>query len=173
MSKQTSSKSSRLGGSSPVGGGSAAIARNKDIESSAVRRLYILIPLATGLLGALIGAYTSNYWAHNKIYEIKIDTLRRIMGNRFTIVEGATGRDANELFSALNEAVIVFHDSPEVIRSLDRLRVHGQGKESDNLVNLFRAMFADIGIEYEGLNDSFFTHPLTINQGAFQAKEAQ
>ena len=123
--------------------------------------LIIIAALFSGLIGAILSSFLSSdlYQRHEKPKQ-KLDTLRRLWGNRFAIAEGQESKAEHareEFFIALNEAVVVFHDSPSVIDALDKYR---ENNSMDNLVRLFKAMCKNLEVSYE-LNDSFFLTPFT------------
>ena len=68
---------------------------------------------------------------------------------------------------ALNEIVIVFHDSKDVLRALQGFHdviVGGQeALANDKLVSLLKAMCKDSDVDPAGVNDSFYLQPFNIN----------
>ena len=72
-------------------------------------------------------------------------------------------RQIDEPFVALNEAVVVFSDCPDVIRSLERIlnEIDQGNRLVDNLITLTKAMAKACKIPIPELNDSYFLHPFT------------
>ena len=72
-------------------------------------------------------------------------------------------RQIDEPFVALNEAVVVFSDCPDVIRSLERMlnEIDRDNRFVDNLTTLIKAMAKACKIPITELNDSYFQRPFT------------
>jgi hypothetical protein len=124
----------------------------------------ILTSLLSGLIGALISTY---YYLRYEKRKLKLDTLRRLAGNRFAItVEGTTEEPRNEFFAVLNEAFVVFYDAPKVLNALEQLYADRNRPERthDNLVKIFKAMTEHLKISHKSLTDSFFLTPFIPGQ---------
>lgn len=117
----------------------------------------LVAALVSGLLSA---ALTARYYRRRERRHEKLDTLTRVFGYRFDIV----GPDFTR---ALNEIVIVFHDSKDVLRALQGFHdviVGGQkALANDKLGSLLKAMCTDSGVDPAGVNDSFYLQPFNIN----------
>lgn len=87
--------------------------------------------------------------------ELKIDTLRRVMGLR-------AQPPTKEWASSLNEIAVVFNDSTPVISTLVRfeghIRIHG-GHSNELLVELLTAMMEDLKLTAAGLDGEFLLRP--------------
>ena len=113
--------------------------------------------LLSGLIGVILSSWFYLRYEHRKQ---KFDTLRRLLGNRFSVTEGQENNSEHsreEFFAALNEIVVVFHDSPIV---LDALNKYHENKSQDNLLRLFKAICKSLKVSYK-FNDSFFQKPFT------------
>jgi hypothetical protein len=118
--------------------------------------------LTSGAIGAILASLVSAWLtARQEVKRLKLDTFRRIAGWRFTIANSVVGQaDSTEFFAALNEAAIVFHRAPRVISALEAIREHGQGHQSENLIELLRAMMADLRIRQGTLSTTLLSTPL-------------
>ncbi len=117
----------------------------------------IIASLLSGLIGVIVSSYFYRRYENRKQ---KLDTLRRLVGNRFAIAEGQgsnTELSREDFFAALNEVIVMFHDSVPV---LDALNKYHESKSEDYLLRLFKAICKDLDVSYE-FNDSFFTKPFT------------
>lgn len=117
----------------------------------------IMSSLLSGLIGVILSSWFYLRYEHRKQ---KFDTLRRLLGNRFSLPEAEKNNfehSREEFFAALNEIVVVFHDSPI---ALDALNKYYENKSLDNLVRLFKAICKSLKVSYE-FNDSFFQRPFT------------
>ena len=121
---------------------------------------YIIIlisSLASGLLGVIISTF---YYRRYEERKIKLDTARRILGFRYDIrSEGFT--------QALNEAFVVFHDSPRVTQALGEfhevITLEHSKIANEKLICLFKAVCDEVGVAYDAFNDSYFLQPFNPN----------
>lgn len=120
----------------------------------------ILGSLLSGLLGALL---TTVIYVRREDRKFKVDTLKRFASNRFDV-------QSDEFSRSLNEILVVFNDSKTVMRTLqdfhDVITSGKAGLSNDRLVRLFKAMCDDAGIDYKGMNDSFFLQPFNVREGS-------
>ena len=117
----------------------------------------IISSLLSGLIGVILSSW--RYQEYEKRKQ-KLDTLRRLLGNRFAITEeqgSNTEHSREDFFAALNEVFVVFHDSDPVI---DALKKYHEIMSQDNRLRLFKAMCKDSKVSHE-FNDSFFEKPFT------------
>ena len=117
----------------------------------------IISALLSGLIGVIL---STHFYRRFEIRKQKFDTFRRFLGNRFAITEGQESNaesSRQEFFAALNEVMVVFHDSAPV---LDALQEYYESKSPDSLLRLFKAMCKNLNVRYE-FNDSFFETPFT------------
>ena len=121
----------------------------------------IWVTLISSLLSGLISVIISScFYRRYENRKQKFDTCRRLLGNRFAITEGQESNaesSREEFFAALNEAVVVFHDSAPV---LDALNEFHKSKSTDSHLRLFKAICKNLKVRYE-FNDSFFDTPFT------------
>lgn len=112
----------------------------------------LIASLLSGLIGVAISAY---FFGSLERKKLKIDTARRLIGNRHNI-------EGEEFQQAMNEVMIVFSDTPSVIRAMDEFwriiaTVHGPGRAeaaNSSLISLLKAVCASIGLHPKELNDS-------------------
>ena len=119
----------------------------------------VISSLSSGLIGVILSLW---FYRRYESRKQKFDTLRRLLGNRFALVEGQRGtleHSREEFFAALNEVVVVFHDSSSV---MDALNKYHESKSQDNLLHLFKAICKDLKVSYD-FNDSFFQRPFIHN----------
>lgn len=120
--------------------------------------------LLSGLISALISVYLTNYLnERNERYNKKLEVLAEFTGNRFDI----TGEKFTQ---ALNKAFVIFSNSEEVLRAIksfhDFIR---QSNRTDDLANqklleLFKAMCRDIGMNITLVNDDYFLMPFNVKK---------
>jgi hypothetical protein len=103
------------------------------------------------IVGALFGAGASQFLAtRHARKQIKFETLRRFVANRFDV-------KGPEFTQVLNEIMIVYADSSEVTTALNDLL---KGSNSEKLVSLYRAMCRNIGIK--NVSDELFLTAFNI-----------
>lgn len=116
----------------------------------------IAVTLIASLLSGLIGVAVSAYFFGNlEKKKLKVDTARRLIGNRHNIQRA-------EFQQAMNEVMIVFSDTPAVIRAMEEFwrviaTVHGPWRTeaaNSSLISLLKAVCTTIGLHPEELNDS-------------------
>ncbi|MCC7300244.1 MAG: hypothetical protein IT583_04120 [Verrucomicrobia bacterium] len=124
----------------------------------------LIASLLSGIIGVLVSAH--HYRKYDK-EKLKRDVLRRLAGNRhlLTVVPCEA---KGEPFIALNEAFIVFSDSPKVIAALKKM--HDELRQSerlvDNIVTLIKTMAEAANVSVNILNDSFIECPFSPRKGA-------
>ena len=115
----------------------------------------VLVTIISSLISGIIGVIISTiYYRRYEKRKMKVDTLKRFVGNRYDL-------KGDEFSRALNEIFVVFHDSQGVMNALSAYHekvTTGQDSE-DRLIRLFKAMCKDLGIRHEQLTDSFFLRP--------------
>jgi hypothetical protein len=115
----------------------------------------IFVTLTASLLSGLIGLGISTW--HYRRFEVrkaKLDTLKRIISNRYDL-------KGDEFSRGLNEIVLVFNKSPSVMEALAAFheKVVTRQYAEDTLLILLKSMCTDLGVSYEQFNDSFFLKP--------------
>ena len=104
-----------------------------------------------------------NQWDHDR-QTLKQDVMRRIVGYGHRLPRGLI--DSDEPFIALNEASVVFSDSPEVIESLRKLKNYGLDESSANLLySVVVAMARSVSIT-DDVDMDFIGYPFV--PGIFQ-----
>ena len=125
----------------------------------------IISYLFSGSVGVGISAW---YYRRYEKRKQKYEVLRRIVGYRFVLVESKTfevdmktPEVVAQFFSALNEVMVIFHDSPEVIKALQDFHrdLKVPNRPNDNLVTLIKKMCKVLDIKNTELNDEFLLRP--------------
>ena len=98
-----------------------------------------------------------NQWKRDEM-EARRDVLRRLVAYRYRLTESLKGMDG-EPFVALNEALVVYAEFPQVMEALTDIN-NGKGL-SRNIVDLVRAMAMAANLSIDNLNDEFIEHPFT------------
>ena len=117
--------------------------------------IVLISSLSSGLIGVILSIL---YYRKYEKRQQKFDTLRRLLGYRFAIAEtqeNTAEHSREEFFAALNEAFVVFHDSPHVLKALE---AYHEDLSQDNRLRLFKTICQNLKIPYE-FNDSFFERP--------------
>ena len=127
------------------------------------------VPVGIALISLVISAvaicqtsqFQSQQWEREDLGP-KRDVLRRFVTYRYRLTEGLSGTDG-EPFVALNEAWVVFADSPEVTKELEILHkeLGREGRLPDNIVALVRAMASASGVPLQKFDDEFIKRPFT------------
>ena len=118
--------------------------------------LVVISSLLSGLLAALL---TVAFYQHQDVRKAKLDTLRRITGYRWCIMgKGRGSQYVRDQFSAaMNESVVVFNDSSDVVTALQIYNDHvGSGSSDkliDDVINIIKAMCNDLDLK-SPLNDT-------------------
>ncbi len=124
---------------------------------STITTAQILLTVITSLLSGIIGVVISTiYYRKYERHKMKMDTARRLLGTRYNIL-------GEEFTQALNEAFVIFHDSPKVMKALSEFHQVATSKQSgvanDKLVTLFKSVCDDVRINHQSFNDSYFLQP--------------
>lgn len=114
----------------------------------------ILVTVVTSLLSGLIGsAATILFMGRLETRKLKIDTLRRLLGNR----DDLTGP---EFCSAANEVLVVFRDCPRVLAAIRTLHqvasTPGKPNITDALTVLLKEAAAACGLSPKDVPDTAF-----------------
>ncbi|ELI5413176.1 TPA: DUF6680 family protein [Vibrio parahaemolyticus] len=118
----------------------------------------ILATLIASLLSGLIGVFVSFiFYSRLEKRKLKLDTARRLIGNRFNI-------SSPEFQQAMNEIFIVFADSKKVIAAMDDfwqvvqtpISQRAPQLADDKLITLLKAVCKDVGIAHKDLNDAYY-----------------
>ena len=128
----------------------------------------LVLALLSGLVGALLAQLLSNWHARKlederKAFEIrrtKLDVLRKIAGNRAAVTSVPLLDHRSRFFEGLNEVMVVFSDSSQVSTALLNYKAAiGTSNHNDRLIDLFKAVCRDVGIDPTAFNDSLFLEP--------------
>jgi len=108
----------------------------------------VVLALLAGLLGGLLAPLlTDRLHRENEINELQLDTFKRIAGYRFKLTPQNLACNADEYYSALNEAAVVFHDAPTVRAALNQYRLNvDDDNANEYLLAVLKAMMTDLEI---------------------------
>ena len=114
----------------------------------------IIVTLVSSLLSGLIGIAISAWFFYRlERYKLRLDLARRLLGNRHSI-SGA------EFSTAMNEVFVVFSDSKEVLKEMERLyeTLQTPGKPSAESVftDFLKSVCKASGLNQKTLNDAYF-----------------
>ena len=112
----------------------------------------IFSALLSGILGVGISTF---YYRRHEARKIKLDTLTRVIANRYDL-------KGDEFSRALNEIFVIFSGSKSVMdafKIFHEKTISRDVSNEDALLRLIKVMCDDISIPYDGFNDSFFLRP--------------
>lgn len=119
---------------------------------------YILVTIVASLLSGIIGVVVSFYfYSRLERRKMKIETARKLFGAKHEM-------HGKEFQEAMNELMIVFSDSDEVMSKMENLwtvvatppQSRGEKAADDAMINLMKSMCRNIGIKYKNLSDTYF-----------------
>lgn len=125
---------------------------------------YILLTIVASLVSGLIGVVVSYiFYSRLERRKIKLDTARKMFGSKHQM----HGKDFQE---AVNEVMIVFSDSQEVIDSMENLwkvvstpqSARGEKAADEAMILLMKSMCKNIGIKYKKLPDAYYLKYFSI-----------
>ena len=88
--------------------------------------------------------------------------MRKIAGNRAAVTDKPLLDHRSRFFEGLNEVMVVFSGSDEVSKALIEYKASlGTTNHNDRLIDLFKAVCRDVGIDPTAFNDSLFLGPFT------------
>lgn len=122
----------------------------------------LLVSLLSGLAGVVLATYLNSYLyqKHHRL-SMKRDVLVRFVGNRHLFISDYRTNN-NEPFISLNQAFVVFEDSPAVMSALKDLHESVRTEfVNDKMVSLIKEMSKASRIDINNLNDSFLLNPFT------------
>lgn len=123
----------------------------------------IIVTTIAAILSGLLGVIISNSYYHKQQKRnLKIYLLKNVLGFRFQLTPSYKG-DTNEIISFLNQIVVIFNDSKQV---MDLLEQYNDTYSLDDFVLLVKGMCNDMEIKYSeyGFNKEFFLHPFTFDE---------
>ncbi len=121
--------------------------------------LTIIISLTSGLVTFAISTY---FYIRHEERSQKLQVFRTLMANRHGLIVNPDPDVKRDFFRALNEAFVVFGNSPEIIECINNFSIH-KNRAPDNVTILARAICKDLKINVASLKDEFFTKPYTPN----------
>lgn len=109
----------------------------------------------SGILGVIVTIYIQKKEENRRK---KFLVFQQLMGYRYDI-------QSAEFISALNQIVVVFHDSQEVILSIKKFYESlGTSMSDQRLLELFKAVMNELQMDVSVLNDTFFMKPFQISK---------
>jgi hypothetical protein len=114
----------------------------------------IIASLLSGLIGVII---SSIFYSRLEKRKLKMETVKKMFGNKHNT-------SSNSFQEAMNEVMIVFSDSQDVIDAFEEFfkiaefPLHSRVNSSadDALIKLMKVMCTDIGIKYKKLPDTYY-----------------
>ena len=128
----------------------------------------IILSLISSLLSGILGVVLSlSFYSRLEKRRIKIDSARKMFGNRHDI-------SGDKFQESMNEIIIVFSDSKGVIKYVYEFinvietpeTIRGITSADTALINLMKAIIADIGIKPRKIPDSYFLKFFTVPPNA-------
>jgi hypothetical protein len=110
--------------------------------------------IVAGIVGGILGVWlTSSAQEGQEVRRAKMEVLRKIAANRCALSDSNPMSEMRiPMAEAMNEAFVVFNDSPDVVAALARFRTAtGQGGEpqankTGHLLEAIRAMSSNVGV---------------------------
>jgi hypothetical protein len=118
--------------------------------------IVLCISLVSGLIGSLLTSHI--YWRYER-KRLKIDVLRRVVGNRYLLTPQYLNNDSdtNDFCAAINEVCVIYIRHKNVI---DALKAYQKdGGTADGLTTLIKEMCSSVNLDYKGLNDLILEKP--------------
>ena len=112
----------------------------------------VLSSLLSGIIGVIISTI---YYRFHEAKKIKIDTLTKVIANRYDL-------HGDNFSRALNEIFIIFRKSRPVMEALSEFHkrtITPNVNNEDAPLHLIKKMCDDVSVSYDGFNDSFFLRP--------------
>ncbi len=125
---------------------------------------FILVTLLASLLSGLVGVLVSFYFFQRlERRKLKFDTAKKLFGSKHNMA----GKEFQE---AMNEIMVVFSDSNDVIVAMDDLwttlqtplGARGPNIANEKMVKLMKAVCRAIGVKYKNLPDTYYLRYLTV-----------
>jgi uncharacterized protein DUF6680 len=111
----------------------------------------------SGLIGVIVTLLVQR---RRELRQRKLDCLRRVAAYRAMPIK-------EPWLEALNEIFVTFNQSPKVLKALStferNIRATG-GHRNEDLLDLIKAMMADLKLSREGLDDEFLLSPFRSKQ---------
>lgn len=114
----------------------------------------IVVTILSSLISGLIGVGVSAWFFYKlERHKLKLDLARRLLGNRYSIM-------GDDFSCAMNEVLVVFADSEDVLQKTARLyeTIQTQGKPNVDgaLIDFLKAVCKNSGLTQITLNDTYF-----------------
>jgi len=128
-----------------------------------ISETYIYVTIISSIFSGLAALIISTiYYKRHENRKIRIDTLKRIISNRYDL-------KGDEFTRSLNEIFIVFRKSKSVMKALSDFHertITPNISNEDALLKLLKAMCDDLSIKYDDFNDSFFLRPFNTKENS-------
>ena len=118
----------------------------------------VFVTIISSLLSGLIGIFVTFYFFNRlEKRKLKVETARKMFANKHDI-------KSKEFKEAINEVMIVFSDSTEVITAMEEfwqilatpIASRPPGAADEKLIKLMKSICREIGIEYKQLSDAYY-----------------
>lgn len=114
----------------------------------------ILVTLLSSLLSGLIGIGVSSWFYYRlERHKLRLDLARRLLGNRHSIM-------GSEFSTAMNEVFVVFSDSEDVLKNMERLyetlQIQGKPNADSVFTDFLKSVCKASGLNQSTLNDVYF-----------------
>ncbi|MDY6918418.1 MAG: DUF6680 family protein [Chloroflexota bacterium] len=122
--------------------------------------IVVVASLVSGFLGVAISIV---YYRRHEKRQMKLKTLKDFAANRYDV-------QGEQFTRALNEVFIAFSESPKVKLALKRFHenvrspMRSEDLDQQYLVELFKSMCDDLGINTGEFTDSFFLTPFNLKR---------
>jgi hypothetical protein len=118
----------------------------------------IILTLVSSIVSGILGVVISSiFYSRLERRKIKLETARKMFGSKHAI----SGKEFQE---AINEVMIVFSDSQDVVDRVQNLfevvstplPARAPKAADEALIKLMKAMCKNIGIKYKNVPDSYY-----------------
>jgi len=122
--------------------------------------LWIATTFVSALVSGIVAVIISiRYYQKNNLQQAKLNTLRDFVAYRHDLA-------GSGFLETVNQVFVIYNDSEKVMEAVKRFHeqcVSGGHPHLKNqyLVELFKAMCDDVGIDYSEFTDSFFLTPFS------------
>lgn len=118
----------------------------------------IIVALVSSAISGILGVVISSwFYARLERRRIKLETARKMFGSKHAI-------SGNSFQESINEVIIVFSDSEDVVQKVQELfqvvetplSARSPKAADEALIELMKAICKDVGIKYKNLPDSYY-----------------
>ena len=112
----------------------------------------------SGIVGVIVNIW---YQQKNQIKQAKLHVLQQLLGNRYDL-------RGEKFTEALNQIFVTFYNSKDVLIALKAFYEIATSPMKNNevmnqrILDLFKAMYKDLKLNIEPLNDTFFLHAFNV-----------